>query len=370
MNIESLKLVDYRNYKEIDINFCKDLNIIYGENAQGKTNILESIFLCASGRSHRTSKDSELIRFDKKSYYIRLRYEKQNHSSQIEIMYESDQKKKIKVNEIPIKKLGNLMGNLNVIIFSPEDLLVIKEGPSGRRRFIDITISQLRPSYFYDLQQYSKILAQRNTLLKEIQKNRSLTDTLDIWNCKLANTGARIMKVRHEFINRLNKFVEINHDRLAGGKEKLCIKYASAVKTSSYEFYDIEKSFKKELERSFAREMIKPATVTGIQRDDYDIFLNDVSLKQFGSQGQQRTAILSVKMAEMDILREETGEFPILLLDDVMSELDDIRQQYLIKNMENVQTFITCTNIDLLRKINDRKKIMYNINAGNVSIEY
>jgi DNA replication and repair protein RecF len=200
--IDSLKLNHFRNYKDNYIRFSKNYNIIYGENAQGKTNIIEAIFLCASGRSHRTNKDSELLNKNGSSYYIKLDAVKTNENPSIEILYERDKKKIIKLNEIPLKKMGNLMGNLLAVIFSPEDLSVINEGPSQRRRFIDITISQIKPSYFYDLQIYNKILIQRNYLLKELQTNRKLIDTLDVWNEKIADTGSRIIKTRFDFINR------------------------------------------------------------------------------------------------------------------------------------------------------------------------
>jgi DNA replication and repair protein RecF len=228
-----LKLHNFRNYEKLEIDFSRDFNILYGENAQGKTNIIEAIFLCASGRSHRTSKDAELVRLDSDGYYVKLDIEKNASDTEVEIAYKKDDKRRIRINDIPVGRIGELVGQLNVVIFSPEDLLVIKEGPAERRRFLDITLSQLRPSYFYDLQQYSKILSQRNSLLKEIQFNNKLMDTLEIWNSNLVKTGSRIIKARRAFIEKLNIVAENMHYKLTDGKEKLETKYAPSVSKES-----------------------------------------------------------------------------------------------------------------------------------------
>ncbi|MCX8128982.1 MAG: DNA replication/repair protein RecF [Clostridia bacterium] len=367
MHIEKLKLINFRNYEKIDIKFGNNFNIIFGENAQGKTNILEAIFLCASGRSHRTSKDTDLIRINESGFLIKVEYKKQSMESQIEVLYEKEQKKRIKINEIPIKKIGNLIGNLNAIIFSPEDLMIIKEGPSERRRFIDITLSQLRPSYFYDLQQYAKVLHQRNILLKDIQKNRNLIDTLEVWNMNMAIIGTKIMKVRHEFIKKLNKYIEESHRRLAGGQESLKIKYSPSIAIKDFDEKDIKEEFTNTLKKNINKEILKQSTLYGPQRDDYEIRLNDMSLKLYGSQGQQRTAVLSIKLAEMEIMKEEIGEYPVLLLDDVMSELDNNRQEYLMENMRHIQTFITCTDSEFFKKRDKTEYTFFNIKKGEVT---
>jgi DNA replication and repair protein RecF len=365
--IQSLKLKNFRNYENLNISFSKNFNIIYGDNAQGKTNILEAIFLCSSGRSHRTSKDIELLNINKSEYYIDVAFLKEASDSNIEIFFKRDEKKKIRINQIPIKKIGNLMGNLNTVIFSPEDLLIIKEGPSERRRFIDITISQIKPTYFYDLQQYMKILYQRNSLLKEIQKKKSLIDTLDIWNKNLVTTGARIIKVREEFIKRLDKIVEVSHSKLTNGKEKLHLKYSPFIKIENdYTISDIENVFMKTLEQSRSKELFKATTLTGPQRDDYEIYLNDINLKQFGSQGQQRTAILAIKLSEVALMKQETEEYPVILLDDVMSELDKNRQKQLIDNLREIQTFITSTDIDFINYIENSDKKIIKIKNGSI----
>ena len=370
MYIERLKLKGFRNYDVCDIGFAKNFNILYGDNAQGKTNILESIFLCASGRSHRTAKDSELIKMGDMTYQIKLKFVKNGINSTIDISFAKEEKKKIKVNDIALKKIGNLMGNLNAVIFSPEDLLIIKEGPAERRRFIDITLSQLKPAYFYDLQQYMKILSQRNTLLKEIQINKSLMDTLEIWNNNLIRTGARIIRVRNEFINRLGKYAENNHYKLTDDKEKLEFKYTPSIEAENYDdVRTIERAFLNKLETSLYKELAKCSTLYGPQRDDYEIYLNGMNIKRFGSQGQQRTAILSIKLSEIDIMREETGEYPVLLLDDVMSELDTKRQEYLFKSLTDIQTFITCTDKEFFAEKVFVDSSFFHVSNGETKIE-
>jgi len=351
--IEQLELENFRNYKKTKTSFSKNVNIIYGENAQGKTNIIEAIFLCAAGRSHRTSKDKELINIDGDRFKVKLLLNKNYKKKEIEYLYEFG-KKQILINEIPIKKMANLMGNLLAVIFSPEDILIVKEGPSLRRRFINITISQLKPSYFYNLQQYNKILNQRNNLLKEIQKNKSLLDTLDIWDEKIAQVGTEIIIDRKKFIDKLNKISKEKHYNLTDNCEQLEIKYKTFLQKINV---NDKESIKDEIIKIFLKnrnlEFKRCVTVVGPHRDDFDIIINDLPLKNFGSQGQQRTAILSLKLSEIEIIKEETDEYPILLLDDVMSELDNKRKNYLFKSLTNMQTFITCTEKDFFKEYKD-----------------
>lgn len=344
MNVKYLKLLNFRNYGKLELEFENGFNILYGQNAQGKTNVLEAVFLCSSGRSHRTSKDQDIVKLGESEYGVKLLVGKKDTDTLIEIGYKKDEKKRVRINEIPAQKIGSLMGCLNTIMFSPEDLLIIKEGPHERRRFLDITISQLKPSYFYNLQQYAKILEQRNSLLKKLQYNEARADTLEVWNKSLAEVGSKIMNTRMEFIKRLNDKVDDCHGRLTAGNEKLDIGYAPSIEINEGNGTgEIEESFIKTLERAYRKEIEKGTTMYGPQRDDFDIMLNGISLKMYGSQGQQRTAVLSVKLSELEIMKEETGENPILLLDDVLSELDSKRQQYLFDNLDNIQTFITCT---------------------------
>lgn len=367
--IESLNLRGFRNYKDIKMDFSKNYNVIYGENAQGKTNIIEAIFLCASGRSHRTSKDSELLNINSNNYYIRLDTIKNQEDLSIEIMYEKDKKKFIKINEIPQKKIGSLMGNLLAVIFSPEDLSVINEGPSQRRRFIDITLSQIKPAYFFDLQQYNRILTQRNSLLKEIQDKKSLINTLDIWNIKIAEIASRIIKARYDFINRLRKYANVYNSMLSSNNENMRIDYSSSIEVENFNDAEkIKEDIYNELERIKNHEIMRGTTLKGPHRDDYEIYINDLNVKSFGSQGQKRTVILSVKLSELQIIKEETGEYPILLLDDVMSELDQKRREILFDCINNIQTFITCTEKDIFYNKDFKNVLFFNIKNGNTIV--
>jgi DNA replication and repair protein RecF len=364
--IKSLKLRDFRNYGFLSMEFEKDYNIIFGNNAQGKTNIIEAIFLCASGRSHRTSKDSELLKTGAPGYYVELQLDREEDTSIIEIHYSKEERKKISVNEIPLKKIGELMGRLNAVIFSPEDLFIIKEGPSERRRFLDITLSQLKPAYFFDLQQYSRVLFQRNSLLKEIENKKELMATIDVWNHHLIKTGSKIMLARRKFLEKLNKKASARHERLTNGLERLSIGYLPSFSIEEEDGIEkIEERFGHALNQAVSRELAKGTTLYGPQRDDYDIVLNGMSTKIYGSQGQQRTSVLSIKLAEIDIMKEETGESPVLLLDDVLSELDSSRQEYLFENIESIQTFITCTDRSFFRKTGVKAKFI-NIVDGKV----
>jgi DNA replication and repair protein RecF len=371
LHIKSLRLVNFRNYPEITIQFSKNINILYGDNAQGKTNILESIFLCASGRSHRTTKDIELLKKGEKAYYIGLEFIRRSLETKIEIMYKTGEKKSVKINGIPARKIGELIGNLNVVIFSPEDILMIKEGPAERRRFVDITISQTKPAYFFDMQQYMKILAQRNSLLKQIQENPKMESTLPVWNSNLVKTGARIIRARQEYIKKLSALAFEKHGILTNNKENLKIKYVPAVKTEDLENTEIiEKAFLNHLERLKPAEIAKGTTLTGPQRDDYAFFIDGMDVRSFGSQGQQRTAALSVKLAEIEIMRESTGYLPVLLLDDVMSELDEKRQKFLIDAIKGIQTFITCTDKSFFENRLDGEKSFYHIEKGSIRKQY
>ena len=368
MHIKELSLINFRNYKKFICEFNKNYNVIYGKNAQGKTNILEAIFLCSSGRSHRTRKDIELINFLEDAYYINLDVTRKYTDSKIEICYSKDEGKKIKLNSVPTKKNVELMGKLNTIMFSPEDLNIIKGSPSERRKYIDIAISQIKPSYFYNLQQYSKILTERNHLLKDINKKKKISETLEIWNESLVETGAKIINERNIFIKSLNEIVKKKHEGLTDGKEQLEIKYEPSVKfKNNSSIADIKDCFIKDLDIIIDREIKICSTLLGPQRDDIDILINNNSVKLYGSQGQQRTVVLSLKLAEVDIVEGLIGELPVLLLDDVLSELDEKRQQYLINNIKGMQVFITTTEKNFVKICNIESDIsLYKIENGNI----
>lgn len=374
MYAKSIELVNYRNYKKARIDFAEGFNVLYGNNAQGKTNIIEAIFLCALGRSHRTSKDVELVKIGEEGYRVEIILSKGSgqikEEIKIEISYEKNSKKTIRINEIPLRRIGELVGRINAVIFSPEDIMLVKEGPAERRRFVDITLSQLKPCYFYDLQQYIRILIQRNMLLKEIRYKKSLIDTMEIWNVKLAKIGARIMAERREFIKRLSDAAKVNHKKLTGGNEEIEIIYAPSIEVGEGQgTEDIEKEFLNAIERLFEKELMRNTTLVGPQRDDYDILVNGMNIKMYGSQGQQRTAILSLKLSETEIIKEEKDEYPVLLLDDVMSELDRKRQEYLFENLDEIQTFITCTDKSFFENVSKAKEgcKFFVVKEGNIS---
>jgi len=345
--INKIYLKTFRNYETLNIDFSRDINIIYGNNAQGKTNILEAIYICATGRSHRTSKDVELIKAGNKNYFIKVKFNKlHQNENQIELCYDIIEKKKIKINEIPIKKIGDLMGKINAVMFSPEDLQIVKEGPAERRRFVDIAISQIKPRYFFDLQQYVKVLNQRNILLRELEYKKSSISTLDTWNQSLIEYGSRIIKQRIEFLKVISDKARLIHSKVTDNTENLEIKYIPSIgiEDKNYENDEIRQLFENRLLKLKDKEIYKKVTLVGPQRDDIEILINSRSIKQYGSQGQQRTAVLSLKLTEVEIIKDDIGEYPVLLLDDVMSELDLKRREYLINNIKGIQTFITCTD--------------------------
>lgn len=367
MIVKSLVLENFRNHSDTKITFSDRFNIIYGDNGQGKTNILEAIYFCASGRSHRTSKDAELVQFGSNSYNINTYVYNGGLDRNISINYLIDQKKQIKINEIPLKKIGSLMGNLYAVLFSPEDLFIVKQGPLERRRFVDITLSQIKPSYFYNLQLLSKILKQRNMLLKSIGNKAELIDTMDVWNIKLAEVAADIVIARQSFTKLLSELAQKQHKFITIEKEIISFDYNCNIhidkvntKSENIEIY------LKQLEKSIARDISLGYTTIGPHRDDYDILINNKSLKLYGSQGQQRSAVLSLKIAEIELINKETGQFPVLLLDDVMSELDENRQKYLMDSIQNVQTFITCTNDAHFKKLLNSSTKFLKIENGNV----
>ncbi len=346
MHIQKLKIINFRNHKERDLEFSRGFNILYGNNAQGKTNILEAIFLCATGRSHRTSHDREMLMDGEESFYIKLDFLKDGEECVTEIGFMKNEKKRIKLNGIKTAKIGSMIGHFNAVMFSPEDLSVIKDGPSERRRFLDISISQTKPSYFFDLQRYGKLIEQRNTLLRDAREKGVIPGVqMEVWDEAITKTGARIINARDMFIRRLGEMACNKHRKLTNDDEVLELKYVPAVKMPSYENTDdIEDTFSKLMTENIRRDIAAGVTLNGPHRDDYEIYINGSNIRIFGSQGQQRTAVLSIKLAEIGMMRELNGSNPVLLLDDVMSELDSRRQAFLYNSLEEVQTFITCTD--------------------------
>ena len=353
MHIKKIKLNNFRNYNEQEINLNKNINIFYGDNGEGKTNIIEAIFLCSIGKSFRTSKDKELIKFEKESASIYLEYERKDRDGKIKI--DINDKKDIFINGIKIKKLSELLGKINVVIFSPDDIQILKEGPHKRRRFLDIMISQLRPSYLYNLNMYNKTLEQRNNYLKQIKIENKNQEMLEIWDEKLAEYAVIIYNYRVEFINKIKNKIENIHKDITQNKENIKIEYISECKEKE-EFLNLLKQRRK-------LDIIKGFTTKGIHRDDFMIYINEKEVSTYGSQGQHRTAILSLKLSELKVIYDEIGEYPILLLDDFMSELDESRRKSFLENIENIQVIITCTEKIMLENLNF---VLYNVVSGDI----
>ncbi|NLO09052.1 MAG: DNA replication/repair protein RecF [Clostridiales bacterium] len=337
MIVRSLELKEYRNYEHINLQFDDGINILYGENAQGKTNILEAIYLGGTTKSHRGSKDREIIRFKKDEAHVRINIEKNKVSHRIDMHLKKNKAKGVAIDTIPIKRQGELFGMLNLVFFSPEDLNIIKNGPGERRRFLDLELCQLDKIYMHHLTNYNKALAQRNHLLKQISVNRKLLDTLYIWDAKLVEHGSIIIDTRKSFIKKINSLIYPIHKKLTGGKEELTILYEPNSKGEE---------FAEKLKKSQERDLFLKMTNIGPHRDDMLFLFDDTDIRRFGSQGQQRTAALSLKLAELELVKEVIKENPVLLLDDVLSELDRNRQNYLLNSIGDIQTIITCTGLE------------------------
>lgn len=361
MIIESLKLNNFRNYESLYMDFSDSINILYGDNAQGKTNVLEAIYMCSSGKSHRGAKDKETIRFDQEEGHIQLVVKKNEIPYKIDIHLKKNKHKGIAINGLSIKKISEILGVINVIFFSPEDLTIIKNGPSERRRFINTELCQLDSFYTNNLINYTKVINQRNDLLRELGFNYSkdLYETLDVWDMQLIRYGREIIKSRQDFIKTLNEIIPDIHRDITSGKEDIKVSYEPDVTID-----DFENNLKSNRERDIKYKN----TSVGPHRDDMAFFVKGKDLRHFGSQGQQRTAALSLKLSEIEITKMITKETPVLLLDDVMSELDSSRQNKLLERINGIQTVITCTGIEEF--IRNRVQIdrIYSVVDGTASL--
>ncbi|QIB27857.1 DNA replication/repair protein RecF [Caloranaerobacter azorensis] len=367
MHIENIKLINYRNYDKLQIKLNKKLNIFIGNNAQGKTNLLESLYICAFGKSYRTAKEKELIKIDKDKAYIGINVRWDFIDKFIEIKFEKKRPKRIRINKIEIDRMSDLFGNLNVVLFSPEDLKLVKEGPSNRREFLDTEISQIKPKYRYNINRYSKILKQRNNLLKSVQINNNKLKTIEVWDMQLADVGSEIIKERIEFIEKISKISKKIHKNITDGIEELELKYMPSFNIDcELSKKEIKETFIKVLNKNLSKDIEKGTTEFGPHRDDIKININGLDVKTFGSQGQQRTAALSMKLAEVELVKSEIGEYPVLLLDDVLSELDLKRRKFLLSAFKDIQTIITSTeDIDVLNISKEDKKVFY-VSKGNI----
>ena len=360
MIIKSLELANFRNYEELNISFDKGTNILYGDNAQGKTNILEAIYVSATTKSHKGSKDKEIINFDKEEAHIRTYLEKENVETRVDMHLRKNKSKGIAIDGQKIKKAADLMGLLNVVFFSPEDLSIIKDGPAERRRFANMELCQLDSFYLYNLNHYNKIIGQRNKLLKDMYFQPELKETLNIWDSQLVSFGSKIIERREQFVKQLGDIIFDIHKKLSGGKEELVIAYEPDVSIEDFE---------KQMKYNQDKDIRLKQTTTGPHRDDFSFVVNGVDIRKYGSQGQQRTAALSLKLSEIEMVKKISKDTPVLLLDDVLSELDSNRQNYLLNSIGNIQTIITCTGLDEF--INNRFEInkIFKVTNGTVNCE-
>lgn len=362
MRVKSLELHNFRNYESARIEPSGGVTVFTGPNAQGKTNILEAIHLCCLGRSHRTPRDEELIRWGEPSARVGIRTEQKDGTHEVTILLARGQKRRktVKIGARQAERIGELFGHVCGVLFAPEDLQIVKSGPSERRRFLDMQLSQLRPAYFYALQRAVRTLNQRNALLREIARDGALESTLDLWDEQLADCGAQIVLGRREMIERLNALAGEAHASLTGGRETLRLWYISQAA-------DAENPKERLLERLYAaraEDLRRMNTSVGIHRDDIGIAIDGKEARTFASQGQQRSAVLALKLAQLDLAWQERGEAPILMLDDVMSELDPGRRRELLERIDRVQTFVTCT--DLTDLAGARQEAVYHVENGKL----
>ncbi|OJT59253.1 DNA replication/repair protein RecF [Bacillus licheniformis] len=348
MYIQNLTLSSYRNYERLDLQFENKVNVIIGENAQGKTNLMESIYVLAMAKSHRTSNDKELIRWDEDYAKIEGRVIKKNGSVPIQLVI-SKKGKKGKVNHIEQQKLSQYVGAVNTIMFAPEDLNLVKGSPQVRRRFLDMEIGQVSPVYLHDLSLYQKILSQRNHFLKQLQTRKQTDQTmLDVLTEQLTEFAAKVVMKRLQFVDQLEKWAQPIHSGISRGLEELTLKYHTSLHVSdSPDLSKMINSYQETFSKLRDKEIERGVSLSGPHRDDVLFYVNGRDVQTYGSQGQQRTTALSLKLAEIDLIQEEIGEYPILLLDDVLSELDDYRQSHLLHTIQGrVQTFVTTTSVD------------------------
>ncbi|WP_125154235.1 DNA replication/repair protein RecF [Clostridium rectalis] len=361
MYIKYLQLMNFRNYNELSIELSKNVNVFIGDNAQGKTNILESIYYSGIGKSHRTNKDKELINWNAQNSYIQLYVVRERLDKKIQIKIFKEGKKGINVNSIKINKISELFGILNVVMFSPEDLSTIKQSPSFRRKFLDMELCKLSDKYYYNLVQYNKVLNERNTLLKS--NGTKLESIVDIYDNQMSKFGANILRERKKYLNQINKWAFKIHKDITADKENIKFIYLSSPKIDIDE--NLQNNFYNELCKNRKKDFEKRLTSIGPHRDDFLVKINNIDVRSFGSQGQQRTATLTLKFASLEVIKEITKEYPVLLLDDVLSELDSKRQKYILNSINNIQTIITCTGLEHIKEYLNSNSKVFNVVNGN-----
>lgn len=361
MKITRIQLTNYRNLKNQTVTLCDNLNVFSGDNAQGKTNLAESVYLCCIGKSPRTDKDKDLICWGQETARVKVNFASRFGDGEIEVNLATGVKKKIFVNGAPLSKTGELMGYLNCIYFSPNEIRIISQSPAERRRFLDIDLCQTDKNYFYGLVRYNKALAQRNNALKVANSVQDAKDAVFCWDKILAEEGAKIVDKRQRFCRSLAPLAKTAHEKLTDGKESPEIRYVPDIGGET--ICDVFDGFCRTLEENLEKDFQLRHTSAGCQRDDISIKIDGVDVRSFGSQGQLRTAALSLKLAELSLLKNTVGEYPVLILDDVLSELDADRQKRLLNFDENLQILLTSAS-DINENLLARNRKMFVIKQG------
>lgn len=367
MFLKKLELTHFRNYDRLELSFQENVSLFVGKNAQGKTNVLEAIHVLALAKSHRTNRDKEMIQWERDFSLLKGTVERRLGQNRLELQLTA-KGKKAKLNGLEQRKLSRYIGSLNVVMFAPEDLNIVKGSPIQRRRFMDMEIGQVSPAYLYHLSDYHKLLAQRNQFLKKMQYNKGDLQLLDVWDQQLAELGIKILKKRFSFLEKLREWASTVHQNITDGKENLSVDYVNTSGvTPKMSEEEGSRVMLDQLQSIRGQELRRGATLIGPHRDDLQFFINDNNVQHYGSQGQQRTTALSVKLAELELIREEVGEYPLLLLDDVLSELDESRQFHLLDTIrDRVQTLVTTTGVEGLRHKTLEQAIVYQVNQGTI----
>ncbi len=359
MIIRTLELSNFRNYEKLNIEFAPEISILYGENAQGKTNVLEAVYLASTTKSQKGSRDKEMIRHGESEAHIRIIIDDKGMERKVDMHLKGNKPKGVAIDGIPIKKASELYGLTNIISFSPDDLCIVKNGPAERRHFCDMELCQLDKLYMHNLSGYLRSLDQRNNLLKQIGLNSELKATLGIWDEQLVNFGSYIIERRKEYVREIGKIASDIHKKLTDGRESLEIRYIPSVQSENY---------RTALANERERDIFLKMTNLGPHRDDLEFLINGEDAKRFGSQGQQRTICLTLKLSEIELVKKKTGENPVLLLDDVLSELDEGRQTRLLDSIDGIQTIVTCTGLDGFVKNRIKCDRVYFVNNGKIEL--
>ena len=368
MKLTNLQLQNFRNYESVQLEFTDGVHVFIGENAQGKTNLMESIYALAMTKSHRTTNDKELIGWNKEFATIKGTVEKTTTKTNLELQF-SKKGKIAKVNYLEQKRLSSYLGNLNVILFAPENLTLVKGSPQNRRKFVDMELGQMSSLYLYDLVEYNRVLKQRNTYLKQLAiKKKQPDEYLDVLSEMLSELASKIVFHRLDFMKQLEALAIPIHDQLSLGREKFSVSYQATIPLEDgLTPSQMKEIYMNQFKKNQTREADQATTLIGPHRDDLIFYLNEVPVQTYGSQGQQRSTVLSLKLAEIELMKLSTDEYPLLLLDDVLSELDDDRQTHLIKAIENkVQTFITTTSLDGIKQQFINEPVVIPIEKGTI----